>query len=156
MNGWILQTHNSYRDMHTRVTRPRGSASVSCNISPKSRQKKEVQEIPSETDVDGDSRPFEITNEEFPLLSRFQKTSLPSEAQGSVQLTLPSEQARSSSSLLNMEFGTYKPAQPLINPLLPAEIDKPDSGVSTTLGTLLGVPRMEMNKKEKMPEKDIN
>ncbi|KAE9613907.1 putative polynucleotide adenylyltransferase [Lupinus albus] len=157
-------SHTSYRDMHSRVTiRPKKSFPVNHNVLLKSPRKKQPVEVHSETETEGKPRsPFELVNEEFPLLSTIRKTS-PSEPQESVRLTkeaniepsdkeLPllrrihtssqgeesvnlTEQARNSSSpLLNIEFGTFCMAR---------------SG-----GTMLAVPRVAMDRKEKLSESD--
>lgn len=142
--------------MYPRVTRPRRSVSVNCDASQISLQKKELEEIPSGTETNGGSRPIDIKRGELPLRSDFEKSSPQSETQDSLHFTPESEEAISSPSpLLDIKFGTYRPAQPLTNLLLPAKDDKPDSGVSTTLGSLLGVPGMKKEKKEKSSEEKM-
>ena len=86
---------------------------------------------------------FEISDEEFPILLSIKKTS-PSEAQESVQLIYKSERARksSSSSHLDIEFGTYRHSQSLVElPLLVK--DEPADSSFATIPVLIPTTAME-------------
>lgn len=129
---------------------------MDANVLPKSHQKEGLLQIHSKTDMVGDSRPCKVKTDECLLLSGFQLASSPIEAQGSLQLNPDSERPRSSSSSLSIDFRTCRSAKPLTNQLFPGKHDKPDFAVSTTLGSLLGVPKMDMKRKEKIPEEMVD
>ncbi|XP_019430253.1 PREDICTED: uncharacterized protein LOC109337684 [Lupinus angustifolius] len=79
-----------------------------------------------------------LMNEEFPPLPIIRKTK--PEGQASVQLH---EEAMSSSSpLLKIEFGTYNKSKSLTKPTWPAKAEKDRSGVLSSGGTMLVVPKV--------------
>lgn len=84
-----MQNYNSYWDMRAKASRPRRFASAKHNALPKSPPKKQqVEEVLSDTDINenSDSRPFDISNEDFPFLPRIPKAILPTQAQESAPL----------------------------------------------------------------------
>ncbi|KAE9608758.1 putative PAP/25A-associated [Lupinus albus] len=79
-----------------------------------------------------------LMNEEFPPLPSIRKAK--SEGQSSVQLH---DEAKSfSSSLLKIEFGTYSKSKSLTKPSWPAKDEKEGSGVLSSGGTMLAVPKV--------------
>ena len=143
--------------MRVKVNKPRRYGPVNQNVLPKSPQKKQLAgEFHSDetTDTNGDSKSFELANEEFPVLSSICHNST-SEAQGFVPLTNISEQARnSSSSKLNIEFGTYRSSESLTSLSLPTKDGNEDSGISSSEGTMLVVTRVAMERKEEFRGSD--
>ncbi|CAL0312433.1 unnamed protein product [Lupinus luteus] len=94
---------------------------------------------------------IEPSDKEFPLLRRIHKISTP-QGEESVNLT---EQARnSSSSLVNIEFGTFYMAQSLTKLSLTTKDKFKDSGVSSSGGTMVAVPKVAMDRKEELTESD--
>ncbi|XP_061368053.1 uncharacterized protein LOC133311053 isoform X2 [Gastrolobium bilobum] len=149
---YIPDTHNTYWDLHVRVTRPRRFPHAKHNALPHSPQRKQQQvEVHSETDMNGNSKSFELSNEEFPVLQSILKT-CPSEAKMYDKLT---DQAGSPSSpQLNIDFGTYSNSASLTELSLPTKDKKEDSGVSSSEGTMQVVPRVEMEMKEEFHVED--
>ncbi|KAL2564816.1 hypothetical protein AAZX31_19G082700 [Glycine max] len=81
--------YNSYWDMRTKPSRPRRFASSKYNALPKSPPKKlQAEEVHSETDINAisDSRLFELSSEDFPLLPCNCKDIPPTQAQDSTPL----------------------------------------------------------------------
>ncbi|XP_020212333.1 uncharacterized protein LOC109796896 isoform X2 [Cajanus cajan] len=81
--------YNSYWNMRSRASRPRRFASVKHYALPKSPPKKQqAEEVHSETDmsVNSDSRPFDLVNEDFPVLPCARKATPPIQAQESAPL----------------------------------------------------------------------
>ncbi|RDY07030.1 hypothetical protein CR513_08906, partial [Mucuna pruriens] len=86
-------TYNSYWDIRPKATRPRRFPFAKHNALPKSPPKKQQGEegVKSETDMNGNSGPFELSKEEFPLLPCNRKTTLPTQAQESPLAKVHSE-----------------------------------------------------------------
>ncbi|TKY73929.1 nucleotidyltransferase protein [Spatholobus suberectus] len=78
--------YNSYWDMRAKAIRPRRLPSAKHNVLPKSPPKKQVEEVHSATDMIRNSRTFELSNEDFPILPCIHKAIPPTQAQESALL----------------------------------------------------------------------
>ena len=87
-NGCILQNYNCYWDIRAKVNRPRRFPSAKHNALLKSCPKrKEAEEVHFETNMNDNSKPFELSNEDFPLIPNVYKATPPTQAQESTPLT---------------------------------------------------------------------
>jgi len=107
-----------------------------------------LPKVCSETHKDGKTKSFELSKKDFPLLRSSVKT-VPSE---SAKLT---KQGKSfpSSTLKNMEFGTFKYPQSLKGQGLPTKSKKEDCGVSLSQKTVMVFPKVASERKEESPQK---
>ncbi|KEH35564.1 putative polynucleotide adenylyltransferase [Medicago truncatula] len=114
-----------------RGSRPRRSSRANNNNNNASSKRKQIEEVPPETVMnDKNSKSFELSKEDFPVLSSIGNSSLSASHQ--------SEQDQNSSSpQIYIEFGTYSASKSLKELSLGTKDQKKDSGVSSskTLGT---------------------
>ncbi|KAG5126321.1 hypothetical protein JHK82_027156 [Glycine max] len=103
-----------------------------------------------ETHMEGNSRSFELSKKDFPLLQSTDKTSLSDSA---AKLTKQAKSFPSSkeSKLKNIEFGTFKKSQSLIEPSLSTKGEREDSGVPLSQETVLVVPKVAAERKDESP-----
>ena len=103
-----------------------------------------------ETHMEGNSRSFELSKKDFPLLQSTHKTAL---SESAAKLTKQAKSFPSSkeSKLKNIEFGTFKKSQSLIEPSLSTKGEREDSGVPLSQETVLVVPKVAAERKDESP-----
>ena len=103
-----------------------------------------------ETHMEGNSRSFELSKKDFPLLQSTDKTAL---SESAAKLTKQAKSFPSSkeSKLKNIEFGTFKKSQSLIEPSLSTKGEREDSGVPLSQETVLVVPKVAAERKDESP-----
>ncbi|KAL1337434.1 hypothetical protein HN51_032104 [Arachis hypogaea] len=126
---------------------------MSHNVLPKAPQKKQPPEEVHSNETpgaNGNSRPFELAKEEFPLLSSIHQKSTP-EVQESIHFTI-SEQAKNSSLCqLDIKFGSYRKSEPS----LPTMDKKADSSAWSSESTMIVVPGMAKQRNKECSESDV-
>ncbi|KAH1205001.1 hypothetical protein GmHk_16G045814 [Glycine max] len=109
-----------------------------------------LPKVYSETHMEGNSRSFELSKKDFPLLQSTHKTAL---SESAAKLTKQAKSFPSSkeSKLKNIEFGTFKKSQSLIEPSLSTKGEREDSGVPLSQETVLVVPKVAAERKDESP-----
>ncbi|XP_057737085.1 uncharacterized protein LOC130954359 [Arachis stenosperma] len=126
---------------------------MSHNALPKAPQKKQPPEEVHSNETpgaNGNSRPFELAKEEFPLLSSIHQKSTP-EVQESIHFTI-SEQAKNSSLCqLDIKFGSYRKSEPSS----PTIDKKADSSALSSESTMIVVPGMAKQRNKECSQSDV-
>ncbi|TKY73930.1 hypothetical protein E2542_SST02689 [Spatholobus suberectus] len=109
--------YNSYWDIGAKTIRPRRLPSAKRNALPKSPPKEQqAEEVHSETDMNGNSKQFELLNEDIPVLPCIRKATLPTQAQESAPLAkVHSETDRDGNSRLSELSNEDFPLLPCIH-----------------------------------------
>jgi hypothetical protein len=127
---FLTQTLTTNWNARAKGSRPRRSSHANNNNNASSKRK-QIEEVPPETDMnDKNSKSFELSKEDFPVLSSIGNSSSSACHQ--------SEQDQNySSPQIYIEFGTYSASKSLKELSLGTKDQKKDSGVSSskTLGT---------------------
>ncbi|CAJ2641694.1 unnamed protein product [Trifolium pratense] len=164
-------THSTYWNSRARSSRPRrfvpgnngpgnnghgngqnNNNTNNNNASSESSERKQIEEVLPETDMDDDddnnnnnnnnSKSFELSNDDFPILKCIGNTSS-SASQKSEQ------DQKSAPPQIIIEFGTYSSSQPLTKLSLGTKDQKGDSSVSSSQGAAPVVPSLAGKGKEK-------
>ena len=130
---FLTQTLTTNWNARARGSRPRrsGRANNNNNNNNASSKRKQIEEVPPETDMnDKNSKSFELSKEDFPVLSSIGNSSSSTSHQ-------PEQDQNSSSPQIYIKFGTYSVSKSLKELSLGTKDQKKDSGVSSskTLGT---------------------
>jgi len=109
-----LQNYNSYWDIRTNANQPREISFTENNELPKFPTEQLEEEVHSETNLNADSTPFEITKEYFPFLPGIPKATLPTHAQGPAPLAKASSETDKGGDSMLSELSSED-----LSPLLP-------------------------------------
>ena len=142
---FLTQTLTTNWNARARGSRPRRSSRANNNNNNNaSSKRKQIEEVPPETDKnDKNSKSFELSKEDFPVLSSIGNSSSSASHQ--------SEQDQNSSSpQLYIEFGTYGVSKSQKELSLGTKDQKKDSGGSSSKGATTPVfPSRAVQSKEK-------
>ena len=120
------------------------------SVSPKSPQKKQPsEEVHSDEtpDANGNSRSFELANEEFPVLPNICQESM-SEAQEPVSFNISEQSRSSSSSEVIFELGTYRNSEAPKESSMPTKGEKEDSDLPSSEGRSAGCSRVAVQSRK--------
>ncbi|ESW09614.1 hypothetical protein PHAVU_009G141900 [Phaseolus vulgaris] len=106
--------YNSYWDIRTNANQPREISFTENNELPKFPTEQLEEEVHSETNLNADSTPFEITKEYFPFLPGIPKATLPTHAQGPAPLAKASSETDKGGDSMLSELSSED-----LSPLLP-------------------------------------
>jgi hypothetical protein len=149
----MTQTHSTYWNVRARGFRPRrfshgnnghvnGQNNNYNNASPKLSERKKIEEVLPEIDMDdNNSKSFELANEDFPILQSIGNTrSSASQKSEQDQNSAPPQ--------IIIEFGTYSISQPLTELSLGTKDQKGNSTVSSSQGAAPVLPSLPVESKE--------
>ncbi|RYQ85710.1 hypothetical protein Ahy_B10g105299 isoform B [Arachis hypogaea] len=142
--------HNSQWDMRIKGNKSRRYRPAKHSVSPKSPQKKQPsEEVHSDEtpDASGNSRSFELANEEFPVLPNICQESM-SEAQEPVSFNISEQSRSSSSSEVIFEFGTYRNSEAPKESSMPTKGEKEDSDLPSSEGRSAGCSRVAVQSRK--------